>query len=131
MPLVITVTAAMLLAACGSGGGDLPEGAGEHQPGSACEEAVFADTMSHIFVESDTALKGIESFTCSGDWAVVTLNLEQAEEGVSNLVVFKRDGDAWILKAPETVCGTVTTPGARPADAEIAEDLWEQACASL
>jgi hypothetical protein len=121
---------AAVLSACGSSTStsDLPEGAEGAQPGSGCEEGAFSQTLDHIFSESDTTLEGIESFECTGDWALVTLTLAPGSEGVDNRVIFKRDADAWILKAPETVCGTVEPGGSRPADAEIIEELWAKAC---
>lgn len=128
--VVPILAAALLLAGCG-GGSELPEGAGDHQPGSGCDEASFTSTMQHIFTESEDSLQGIEEFTCSGDWAVVTLALSGSDAGLGDQVIFMRDGDAWILKAPETVCGTVGADGVRPADAQVPADLWEQACASV
>ena len=127
--LALLVVAA-LLAACGSSAssGDLPEGAEGAQPGSGCDEASFSQTLDHIFSESDTTLEGIDTFECSGEWALVLLKLAAGSDGVEDQVIFKRDGDAWILKAPETVCGTVVPGGSRPADAEISEELWAQAC---
>ena len=127
---VSVVAAGVLLAACGSSqsDSDLPEGAEGAQPGSGCDQAAFADTLDHIFSESDTTLEGIDSFECRGEWALVRLTLAAGSEGVEDQVIFKRDGDAWILKAPETVCGTVEPGGSRPGDAEISEDLWAQAC---
>lgn len=127
---LVSVTVIALLSACGSSqsSGDLPDGAEGAQPGSGCEAAAFTDTLDHIFSESDTTLEGIDSFDCKGEWAVVRLKLAAGSEGVDDQVIFKRDGDAWILKAPETVCGTVEPGGSRPADAEITEELWAQAC---
>ena len=127
----ISFAAAALLAACGSSGsGDLPEGAEGAQPGSGCEASAFADTLDHIFTESDTALEGVDTFDCKGDWALVRLKLAAGSggDGIEDQVIFKRDGDAWILKAPETVCGTVVPGGSRPSDAEIIDELWTEAC---
>ena len=126
----VALAATALLAACGSStsSGDLPDGAEGAQPGSGCDQAAFTDTLDHIFSESDTALEGIDSFECKGEWALVRLKLAAGSEGVEDQVIFKRDGDAWILKAAETVCGTVEPGGSRPADAEITEELWAQAC---
>ena len=127
------VAAGALLAACGSSqsASDLPEGAEGAQPGSGCDSSAFSATLDHIFSESDTTLEGIDSFECKGEWALVLLKLAAGSEGIEDQVIFKRDGDAWILKAPETVCGTVQPGGARPADAEITEELWAQACSTM
>ena len=70
-------------------------------------------------------------FTCSGDWAFVTADLSDSASSAppdADEFIFRRDGDNWILKAPETVCGTFQPGDARPSDAEVPEDLWPQAC---
>lgn len=127
-----TLLSAVLLAACGSAQ-ELPEGATGAPLGSECDAQTFESTIHHILAESGMTIESMGEFTCSGDWAVVHANLKSEEppSAVADLFVFERSEGDWILKAPETVCGTIVTEGTRPADAMVPEDIWADACTTL
>lgn len=98
---------------------------------AACDAAGIQETITGIVNEAALQFGEFEELACTGDWAFARASIE-GDGGSSQPFVFMRQGDEWILKAPEIVCGTVgADPAARPADAEVPADIWPAACAGL
>lgn len=121
-PVVAAV--ALIAAGCGSSG----TGGGVD---AACDQVGIQDTITHIVNEAALQFGAFEELACSGDWTFARASID-GDGGGSQSFVFQRQGEEWILKAPEIVCGTIgTDPSVRPADAEIPADIWPAACAEL
>jgi hypothetical protein len=76
----------------------------------------------------------IEDLECADGWAVATGILGPKDppadgpQGAPNSFIFQAEGQFWIQKNPEQVCGT---GGANySADAQVPESLYTLACAS-
>ena len=119
------VIAAVGLMAVGCGGSGTSGGVDAN-----CDQAGIQDTITHIVNEAALQFGEFEELACSGDWAFARATIE-GDGGGSQSFVFQRQGEDWVLKAPEIVCGTITDPSLRPADAEIPAEIWPAACAEL
>ena len=63
----------------------------------------------------------------AGAGMFVTLTGDGAS-GVSEPSLFQRVGADWVLKAPESVCGTFSPGDSRPNDSAVPEAIWEAGC---
>jgi len=119
--LLTAAAVALCLAGCQSSN-DPPTSA-------ACDQVSLQTTIETFLHESDSHLESLDALECSGDWAVVQATLtDDAAKPVEQEFVFARIGENWVLKAPESVCGSPSADDTRPADAEIPAELWAQAC---
>ena len=85
--------------------------------------------MDDFLHESQTRLDSFDALECSGDWALVQATVtEDGGKPGAQTFIFNRNGENWILKAPEIVCGSPTADNSRPADAEVPAALWPKAC---
>ena len=101
------------------------------QPDASCDSETLRSTFEMILHDSDLTLASVESVECSGEWAVVHATLSgDGASSASEPSIFERVGADWVLKAPETVCGTFVPGDSRPTDAVVPESLWESGCAS-
>ncbi len=104
-------------------------GCSETPGGADCDVVGLEHEIDHIVGEAGLELESLGEVSCVDNWALV-----QATVGGSGLpsatepYLFASIDGMWVLKAPETACGTVVD-ATRPADAEIPEGLWEQTCA--
>ena len=115
----------VFLAACSSGSADQPIS-------TACDQPTIENTIDMFLHESEMHITSFESLKCSGDWAYAKAAVMDAQDAATKeTYLFQRTGVNWVLKAPETVCGSVTGDGARPVDTEVPADLWSQACTSI
>jgi outer membrane murein-binding lipoprotein Lpp len=77
------------------------------QPDASCDSDTLRSTFEMILHDSETTLASIDSVECSGEWAVMFVTLTgDGSRGVSEPSLFQRVGADWVLKAPESVCGT-------------------------
>ena len=126
----LTLAAALLavgVAAAGCSSGDSASSGVDPN----CDAAGVQETITHIVNEAALQFGQYEELACSGNWTFAQAVIE-GEGGGSQSFVFQQQGDEWVLKAPELVCGTVGTDASvRPDDAELPADLWPTACADL
>lgn len=103
-------------------------GCSETPGGADCDVVGLEHEIDHIVGEAGLELQSLGEVSCVDNWALV-----QATVGGPGLpdatepYLFARTDGMWVLKAPETACGTVVD-ATRPTDAEIPEGLWEQTC---
>jgi hypothetical protein len=115
----------IFLGACQSGTPDQASSA-------VCDQPTMETTIGMFLHESQMEMTSFDSLKCSGDWAYAAASVMDAEGTASNeTYLFQRTSGNWVLKAPETVCGSATSDGARPADTEVPVDLWSQACTTF
>lgn len=101
------------------------------QPDASCDSGTLRSTFEMILHDSEVTLASVEEVECSGAWAVVHATLSgDGVSGVSEPSIFERVGADWVLKAPESVCGTFSPGDGRPTDSAVPEALWESGCAS-
>lgn len=104
-------------------------GCSETPGGADCDVVGLEHEIDHIVGEAGMEVESLGEVSCVDNWALV-----QATVGAPGLpsatepYLFASTEGMWVLKAPETACGSIVD-GSRPADAEIPEGLWEQACA--
>ena len=79
--------------------------------------------------ESEMHITSFESLKCSGDWAYAKAAVMDAQGAATKeTYLFQRTGFNWVLKAPETVCGSATSDVSGPVESEVPHDLWQEAC---
>ena len=99
------------------------------QPDASCDSDTLRSTFEMILHDSETTLTSIDSVECSGEWAVMFVTLTgDGASGVSEPSLFQRVGADWVLKAPESVCGTFSPGDSRPNDSAVPEAIWEAGC---
>lgn len=122
MKLALAGVAVAALVLSGCSGSSTPVDA-------SCDTEALRSTFDMILHDSETTLTSIDSIECSGEWAVVFATLTgDGASGVSEPSLFQRVGADWVLKAPESVCGTFVPGDSRPSDAVVPESLWESGC---
>ncbi len=103
-------------------------GCSETPGGSDCDVVGLEHEIDHIVGEAGMDVQGLDEVVCVEDWALVRATVGgPALPTATEPYLFARTEGIWVLKAPETACGSITD-GTRPADAEVPEDLWEQVC---
>lgn len=93
----------------GAGGTTLPAVGGTVK----CDKASISKALEGI-----DGLVGIEDFACADGWAYALVDTD----GYTETVVLEAEGQFWILKDRNDVCGT------GPDDAEVPSSIWEPAC---
>jgi hypothetical protein len=95
-PLLAAAAAAALASGCSGPAVD-----------SSCDVAGLTAEVEHMVGESRLSLEAIDSLQCSGDWALAeaTVSGDPADAGPTRFLL-QRTEVGWVLKAPETVCGT-------------------------
>jgi|GEM_PF-2293139 len=97
-----------------------------------CTKPAFTETVTSIVAQSSISLTSIDSVQCSDGWAVVMATLQGgSHSGVSQPMIFQWSDQTWVLKTPETVCGTVVAGQGRPGDAIVPESMWSAACSQM
>ena len=127
---VVLVLAASLASGCSSGD-SAPAATVAGAENAACDGVAIGETLGHILAEANMVVVSLDDQRCSADWAdVVATVAENGVEGSGGVEHFllQRDADIWVLKAPESACGTFGPGEGRPADALVPADLWTQAC---
>jgi len=101
----------------------------EQTASTACDQTTMETTIGMFLHESEMEMTSFDSLKCSGDWAYAKASVKDAQGVASNeSYLFQRTGDNWVLKAPESVCGSATGDGSKPVDSAIPDDLWQEAC---
>jgi hypothetical protein len=100
---------------------------------AVCDEASLRSAIeaSYRAEGSDMALLRVNEFECSDGWAVVFPDVGTNEENAVTVTeVLEAEGQFWLVKDREAVCGTVSVdaPATRPDDAQVPADLWADAC---
>ncbi|MBU6277873.1 MAG: hypothetical protein KGN78_01380 [Actinomycetales bacterium] len=103
-------------------------GCSETPGGADCDVVGLEHEIDHIVGEAGLELESLGDVSCVDNWALVQATVgAPGIPSASEPYLFARSEGMWVLKAPETACGTVVDDN-RPADAEIPEGLWEQTC---
>lgn len=112
------------IAACG--GGSSPSN------GPACDaESLLAAANANVSNETDKA-SAMNDVACEGDFAVGFATMGSGDGEIEVTDVFRAVDGAWSLVDRNAVCGTIdlNAPAERPADAQVPESIWVQACNS-
>lgn len=100
---------------------------------AVCDEASLRSAIEASYSEegADTKLLRVNEFECSDGWAVVFPDVGTNEENAVTITeVLEAEGQFWLVKNREAVCGTVSVdnPATRPGDAQVPADIWADAC---
>ena len=135
------VAGASLLAACSSGS-STPAASGSKVGGTTeCTNEIVgkaAQTAAQALA-ADNVFQ-LENLQCADGWAVASgilgaaadVNNTDAPVGAPNSFIFEAEGQFWVPKTAESVCGTMNQadPNAVPADATIPAALYQAGCLS-
>jgi hypothetical protein len=122
MKLVLAGVAVAAFVLSGCSGSSTPVDA-------SCDSDTLRSTFEIILHDSETTIVSIDSVECSGEWAVLNATLTgDGASGESEPSLFQRVGADWVLKAPESVCGTFAPGDGRPNDSAVPEAIWESGC---
>ncbi|MCH9676746.1 MAG: hypothetical protein WAO33_10070 [Candidatus Nanopelagicales bacterium] len=98
-----------------------------------CDEAALSAAISQGLVAegSDTSLISLDGFTCLDGWATTFPTIgSDADTAVTVTQVFQAEGQFWIPKDRNDVCGTtdMNDPTIYPSDSQVPEGIWQDAC---
>lgn len=123
------------LAACSSSSDEpAAEASGTVVGGMAtCDEATFTQVVTDQLAAEGSGMEvlSLDGFECLDGWAAVVPTVGTTEEdAVTETLVYEAEGQFWIPKDRAEVCGTIdpNDPAAYPADSQVPEALWPQAC---
>lgn len=122
IPVALTASGLVLaLSACGGS---------ESSSAPACDSAaLLAAANANVTDDADKA-SAMDQVACDGDFAVGFATVGTGEGQIEVTDVFRATDGAWALVDRNSVCGTIdlNAPATRPADAQVPEAIWVQAC---
>jgi len=95
-----------------------------------CTKAAILPTLE-AGLAKDVKVMSWDGLSCADGWAVVGATIGDGEHGAPTSFIFQAEGQFWIPKQQQDVCGTVdnsTNPPAYPVDALIPEALFTEGC---
>ena len=100
---------------------------------AVCDEATLSAAITDNLVAtgSQAELLSLDGFTCLDGWATTFPTIgSDPETAITETQVFQAEGQFWILKDRSEVCGTtdMNDPTAYPADSQVPEGIWQDAC---
>ena len=100
---------------------------------AVCDEATLSAAITDNLVAagSEASLLSLDGFTCADGWATTFPTIgTDAETAITVTEVFQAEGQFWISKDRAAVCGTTDMNGstAYPADSQVPESIWQDAC---
>ncbi len=97
---------------------------------TSCTQAALSDALSATMGKREV-LVSIDSFACADGWAYVFATVGDGRgHDIGVTQVFEAEGQFWILKDRQKVCGTVDVnhPSVRPADSQVPAAIWANGC---
>lgn len=99
-----------------------------------CTKAALAEPASQAAQAlGENNLYTVDNLNCADGWAVtsgVLASKENPEMGAPTSFVFEQQGQFWVVKDKDAVCGTNPTTTTAPADAVIPAALFLPGCAA-
>lgn len=99
---------------------------------ATCDEASLSAAISDNLVAtgSEVSLVSLDGFTCLDGWATTFPTIGDAVNAITVTEVFQAEGQFWIHKDRTEVCGTsdMNALTAYPADSQVPEGIWQDAC---
>ena len=100
---------------------------------AVCDEATLSAAITDNLVAtgSQEKLLSLDGFTCLDGWAATFPTIgSDADTAITVTEVFQAEGQFWILKDRSEVCGTADMNDltAYPADSQVPEGIWQDAC---
>lgn len=132
---VILALGALGLAACSSGSTASESSASPSVIGgtAACDEASLRSAVEAALKESqpDLSILSVDGFQCADGWAVIFPTIGTTEEDAVTVTdVLQAEGQFWLVKDRQEVCGTPVEgdPTAVPADSQVPAEIYQPAC---
>ena len=97
---------------------------------ATCTQADFGDVIAAGLPKGEV-LVSVDEFRCDSGWAYVFATVGDGKgHDIGVTMVFEAEGQFWIPKDPDKVCGTenLAHPDQRPADAQVPAGIWVNAC---
>ena len=97
---------------------------------ATCTQADFGDVIAAGLPKGEV-LVSVDEFRCDNGWAYAFATVGDGKgHDITVTYVFEAEGQFWIPKDRETVCGTENPahPDQRPADAQVPAGIWTNAC---
>lgn len=124
--------------ACSSSGGSASEASPAESSSmvggmTTCDEATITKAIQDVqAAESpDDQVFAVDNLNCADGWAVAEPTVGTNEDdAITYTQIFQAEGQFWIPKLQEDVCGTrnESDSTAYPADAAIPEALFDEGC---
>lgn len=120
------VGAALAISACAG-----PQVAGD---ATGCKAGAISDAVTTAIAPDDVLIR-LDGFACSGAFAYAFATTGPADGNpdgeIGVTLVLKSDGSTWSVQDRDAVCGTAQItdgPAPYPADAQVPEAIWQNAC---
>jgi hypothetical protein len=97
---------------------------------ATCTQADFGDVIA-AGLPKGQVLVSVDGFQCDSGWAYAFATVGDGKgHNVTETFVFEAEGQFWIPKDRDTVCGTENPahPDQRPADSQVPAAIWANAC---
>jgi hypothetical protein len=100
---------------------------------ATCDEATLQAAVEAAMAESDSDMKvlSVDGFECADGWAVIFPTVGTTEENAVTVTeVLQAEGQFWLVKDRQEVCGTPVEgdPTAVPADSQVPAAIYQPAC---
>lgn len=95
-----------------------------------CTQNQFANTIE-AGLSKGTVLVSVDKFACADGWAYAYATTGDGKgHDIVQTFVFEAEGQFWIPKSRNAVCGTINpaAPATRPANSQVPAAIWTQAC---
>lgn len=90
---------------------------------ASCDVDGITHEVEHIVEESQLEVASLDTLICADAWVYVEATLAGSDgEQPTPPLLFLRDGDSWILKAPESACDSASPSPPLP------EEIRARAC---
>jgi hypothetical protein len=100
---------------------------------ATCDEASLRSAVEAAMKESDPSMQilSVDGFQCADGWAVIFPTIGTTEEDAVTVTdVLQAEGQFWLVKDRQEVCGTPVEgdPTAVPADSQVPAEIYQPAC---
>lgn len=137
----LALSTVALTAACSSSSGSSSAASSAASPAASssmvggmatCDDTTITAEIEKELEAAGEGVKlwGLDGLNCADGWATVQPTVGKTEgEAVTETVIFQAEGQFWIPKNAMDVCGTQgDDPSVRPADAQVPEAIYAEAC---
>jgi hypothetical protein len=100
---------------------------------ATCDEATLRAAVEAAMKESDPSMSifSVDGVECADGWAVLFPTIGTTEENAVTVTeVLQAEGQFWLVKDRQEVCGTPVDgdPTAVPADSQVPAAIYQPAC---
>jgi len=98
-----------------------------------CTDATITQAINDVVSADDSGVSvvSLDNLICADGWAAAEATVSNGADGggITETFIFEAEGQFWVPKSPDDVCGTLGSDlTARPDDAQVPADAWALAC---